>query len=59
LVESIIIASQFLGSARLGQSIVTATNAVAATSSSSYHQISNPNLLGVGWRLCMPAAAAK
>jgi len=50
------IASQFLGSARLGQNIVTATNS-AAMANSSYHAISNPNLLGVGWRLCIPAAS--
>jgi len=50
------IASQLLGDSHLFQNIVTATNAAAATNG-AYHQITDPNLLSAGWRLCIPAAS--
>jgi hypothetical protein len=50
------IAGRFLGSARLSQNIVNATNQ-AAKANPGYHQIANPNLVVAGWRLCIPAAS--
>jgi LysM repeat protein len=50
------IAQQFLGTLRSVPNIVTATNAAAATNS-AYHQVTDPSLLGVGWRLCIPPAS--
>jgi hypothetical protein len=49
------IALQFLGMLRSAPNIVTATNAAAATNS-AYHQVTDPSVLGVGWRLCIPPA---
>lgn len=53
-----IIAGRTLGSSQAYQQIVTATNAAAATDS-SYTRIDNPNVLAVGWRLCVPGGTGQ
>ncbi len=49
------IADKFLGDVLAYQAIVEATNSAAAENS-SFNQISNPNVIEVGWKLCIPAA---
>ena len=50
------IAQQFLGTLRSAPNIVSATNE-AASANSAYHQVTDPKVLGVGWRLCVPPAS--
>ncbi len=51
------IAGRTLGNAGAFERIVTATNAAAAVDS-SFATIVNANRLSIGWKLCIPAAAA-
>ena len=48
------IAGRVYGDIAVFQSIVAATNAKAATDS-TYTAIANPNVISVGWKLCIPA----
>jgi uncharacterized lipoprotein YbaY len=50
------IAEKFLGDKGLYQQIADATNAAAKTDS-SFATIADPNVLEVGWKLCIPAKA--
>lgn|GEM_PF-2194424 len=50
------IAQKFLGDKGLYQQIADATNAAAKTDS-SFATIADPNVLEVGWKLCIPAKA--
>ena len=52
-----LLAARLLGSAAAYPQIVAATNAKAADDG-SYATIANPSVLGVGWKLCIPAADA-
>lgn len=47
------IATRTLGNSQAYAQIVTATNAAAAIDS-SYARIDNPNVIAVGWKLCIP-----
>lgn len=47
------LAIRFFGNVRAYNAIVSATNARAAVDA-SYARIANPNLLEVGWKLCVP-----
>ncbi|MBI4673088.1 MAG: YbaY family lipoprotein [Chloroflexi bacterium] len=51
------IALKFLGSNGLYQQIADATNAAAKTDP-SFATISDPNVIEVGWKLCIPAKSA-
>ncbi len=51
------IATRFFGSSAAYTAIVNATNAQAITDR-RFTAITNPNLLEVGWRLCIPASPA-
>jgi fermentation-respiration switch protein FrsA (DUF1100 family) len=51
-----IIAGRTLGSSQAYARIVEATNAQAALDT-SFARIDNPNVIAVGWKLCIPAAA--
>ena len=51
------LATRHLGSSAAYGEIVAATNARAAVDE-SYSLISNPALISVGWRICIPAAGA-
>lgn len=51
------IANKFYGDPLAYPAIVEATNAKAA-SDTSYAKIDNPDLIEVGWKLCVPAGAA-
>lgn len=51
------IAGRYLGNFAAYQRVIDATNA-AAVGDRSYAQIENANQLAVGWKLCIPAAAA-
>jgi fermentation-respiration switch protein FrsA (DUF1100 family) len=48
-----IIAGRTLGSQQAYPQIVTATNAAAAIDT-TYARIDNPNIIAVGWKLCIP-----
>lgn len=50
------IAGRTLGNGQAYQQIVTATNAAAAIDS-TYARIDNPNIIAVGWKLCIPGDA--
>ncbi len=51
------IADKFLGDPLAFPAIVDATNAKNATDS-SYAKITDPNVIEVGWKLCIPSSAA-
>jgi len=51
------LAARYLGSPLAYSRIVTATNEAAALDA-SYVAIQNPNVIAVGWKLCVPAADA-
>lgn len=52
-----ILAGRYLGDSSLYGAIVTATNSAAATDP-AYAAIANPDVIAVGWRLCLPAGVA-
>ena len=47
------IAARTLGNSQTYAQIVTATNAAAAVDA-TYARIDNPNIIAVGWKLCIP-----
>ncbi|MCB0165048.1 MAG: LysM peptidoglycan-binding domain-containing protein, partial [Anaerolineae bacterium] len=51
------IADKFLGDPLAFPAIVEATN-TAAAADESYAQIDNPDIIEIGWKLCIPAAEA-
>jgi len=51
------IAQALLGDLKAYPLIVAATNAQAETDN-SFHRIDDPNLIEVGWKLCVPAASS-